>query len=88
MSFFPKHGHMLLSSSLDGTLKMWAVYESCLGGRGLMRTYSGQKDAVCDHCFNATGDEFTFSSYDITIRVWDAESDQTIISLSNRSTAN
>ncbi|GBG34564.1 Guanine nucleotide-binding protein subunit beta-2-like 1 [Hondaea fermentalgiana] len=89
IEFFPKYGHMLLSSSLDCTLKIWAVYESCLGGgRGLMRTYKGHKEPIRDHVFNKSGDKFVSSSYDRTMRVWDTETGQAIISIGIGSVAN
>ena len=67
--FFPNYGHVLLSCSLDHTVKLWDVHNSykCL------QTYLGHTNAVRDIVWSADGTQFLSCSYDRLIRQWDAE---------------
>lgn len=69
LRLFPTTGHLLLSASLDGTCKIWDVYN-----RRAMRTYRGHTEAVRDVNFTPNGRTFASTGFDRFVRVWDAES--------------
>lgn len=54
IEFFPRYGHLLLSCSLDNTVKIW----DCFHDRSLLRTYSGHGKAVKDISFSHDGRQF------------------------------
>jgi len=88
VEFFPQFGHLLLSASLDTTLRIWGIYENGIGGgRTLMRTYEGHTGPVRESCFSAQGTKFLSSSYDKTCRLWDTETGASIMSFTNGAVA-
>lgn len=80
IAFFPGYGHLLLSASMDGSVKIWDVN----GGRGQRRTYLGHSAAVRDVQFNEDGKQFLSAGYDRFIRQWDTETGQCISTFTNR----
>lgn len=76
--FFPKHGHLLLSASMDSKVKIWDVFNS---GK-CMRTYMGHGTAVRDISFSNDGTKFLSSSLDKNIKYWDTETGQVISTFS------
>ncbi|RAL11368.1 WD40 repeat domain-containing protein [Aspergillus homomorphus CBS 101889] len=69
LRFFPRAGHLLLSSAADGQAKIWDAYHS----RELLRTFSGHSKAITDTDFHPTGTTFLTASYDRQIKLWDTE---------------
>ncbi|QKX53742.1 uncharacterized protein TRUGW13939_00822 [Talaromyces rugulosus] len=69
LRFFPKTGHLLLSSAADGKAKIWDVYHQ----RELLRTFSGHSKAISDTNFHPTGKTFLTASYDRQMKLWDTE---------------
>ncbi|KAI9747453.1 MAG: hypothetical protein M1815_004215 [Lichina confinis] len=69
LRFFPRSGHILLSSSADSKIKIWDVYHE----RELLRTNSGHTKSVTDVCFNVDGRQFLSASYDRQMKLWDTE---------------
>lgn len=65
----PKTAHLLLSSSMDGRVKLWEVYKE----RRCIRTYLGHRQAVKDVGFNNDGTQFLSAAYDRYIKLWDTE---------------
>ncbi|CAM9121899.1 unnamed protein product [Discosporangium mesarthrocarpum] len=80
ISFFPGYGHLLLSGSMDSTVKMWDVNK----GRGQRRTYRGHSAAVRDVAFSNDGHQFLSAGYDRFVRLWDTESGQCRSTFTNR----
>lgn len=80
ISFFPGYGHLLLSASMDSSVKIWDVN----GGRGQRRTYMGHSAAVRDVQFSIDGKQFLSAGYDRFIRQWDTETGQCIATFTNR----
>eukprot|EP01130_Rhizamoeba_saxonica_P013283 TRINITY_DN565_c0_g1_i1.p1 TRINITY_DN565_c0_g1~~TRINITY_DN565_c0_g1_i1.p1 ORF type:complete len:525 (-),score=133.04 TRINITY_DN565_c0_g1_i1:33-1607(-) len=72
--FFPDYGHLLLSSSMDKTVKIWETD----GQRKCMQTYHAHKKAVKDICFSNDGRQFLSCGYDKYTRLWDTETGQCI----------
>lgn len=80
VKFFPEHGHLLLSASLDNTVKLW----DAVGRNKCVQTYSGHSNSVRDVCFNTDGTQFLSCSYDRLIRLWDTETGQVIVTFKCR----
>jgi pre-mRNA-processing factor 17 len=82
IQFFPKSGHMLLSASMDHTVKIWGV-----GGqnRRCMRTYAGHKGAVRAVEFHPDGSTFLSASFDKYVKLWDTETGKCISRHTNQS---
>lgn len=80
IAFFPGYGHLLLSASMDGSVKIWDVN----GGRGQRRTYLGHSAAVRDVQFSNDGKEFLSAGYDRFVRQWDTETGQCVATFTNR----
>ena len=70
LKFFPTSGHVLLSASADGKVKLWDVYHA----RELLRTYAGHGGkSVVDVDFSPDGRRFLSAGYDRQMKVWDTE---------------
>eukprot|EP00002_Diphylleia_rotans_P037801 TRINITY_DN8490_c0_g1_i2.p1 TRINITY_DN8490_c0_g1~~TRINITY_DN8490_c0_g1_i2.p1 ORF type:complete len:551 (-),score=99.59 TRINITY_DN8490_c0_g1_i2:422-2074(-) len=80
--FFPESGHLLLSASMDNTVRIWDVFNS----KKCLRTYSGHSKAVRDICFTNDGRQFLSCGYDKLVRLWDTESGQCISTFTNNRT--
>lgn len=65
LRFFPDSGHLLLSASADGKVKIFDVYHQ----RELLRTYSGHQKSVSDISFNYDGSRFMSGSFDRQMKV-------------------
>eukprot|EP00842_Homolaphlyctis_polyrhiza_P006398 jgi/Hompol1/675/HPOL_000987-RA len=69
--FFPSSAHLLLSASMDGTVKLWDAYHD----RRCLRTFMGHSKGVRDITFSNDGTKFLSASYDKWIKLWDTETD-------------
>ncbi|OAF69363.1 Pre-mRNA-processing factor 17 [Intoshia linei] len=69
MLWFPKSAHLILTASVDTTIKLWEVYKS----RRCVMTFNGHNKAVRDICFNRSGKQFASCGYDKYVRLWDTE---------------
>ena len=69
LKLLPRSGHLLLSASLDTTVKLWDVYHQgqCL------RTFKGHSKAVRDIAFSNDGRRFLSAGYDRQVKLWDTE---------------
>lgn len=83
IKYFPKTAHLLLSSSLDGKVKLWEMYKE----QRCIMTYSGHKQGVKDICFNNTGDKFVTASYDRYMKLWDTETGNCVRKFTNNKMA-
>jgi pre-mRNA-processing factor 17 len=74
VKFIPIYGHLLLTGSIDHTVKIWDVFNN----RHCVQTYAGHTNAIRDICWNYDGTEFLTCSYDRLIRQWDTETGKVI----------
>jgi len=81
--WFPSSAHLIMSGSLDATVKLYEVY----GKRRLVRTFTGHKQAIRDVNFNNDGGKFLTASYDRYIKMWDTETGQVTGRFSNKKMA-
>ncbi|KAJ2882289.1 hypothetical protein IWW38_005679, partial [Coemansia aciculifera] len=70
--FIPDSGHLLLSSGMDGQVKIFDTHSSL----SLLRTYTGHSKAVRNITFAPSGTSFLSSSYDTFTKLWDTETGQ------------
>lgn len=77
---FPLTGHLILSSSMDGKVKIWETY----GKRRLLRTYCGHNKGVRCLDFTHDGKKFMSGAYDRMMKLWDTETGQAIQKFSNK----
>lgn len=80
IEFMPVKGHLLLSGSMDHTVKIWDVYKN----RKLKRTYYGHSGAVRDINFSSDGRTFLSCGFDRFVRLWDTETGQCLNTFTNR----
>ncbi|PWY96848.1 WD40 repeat-like protein [Testicularia cyperi] len=78
LELFPRSGHLLLSASMDATVKLWDLYR----GGGCLRTFMGHTKAVRDVAFSNDGTRFLSASYDRKIKLWDTETGACLSSFS------
>lgn len=81
--WFPSSAHLIMSGSMDATVKLYEVY----GKRRLIRTFTGHKQAIRDVNFNNSGSRFLTASYDRYIKMWDTETGQVCGRFSNKKMA-
>ncbi|KAJ2517952.1 hypothetical protein GGI11_001800 [Coemansia sp. RSA 2049] len=67
--FIPASGHLLLSSGMDGMVKLFDAH----GSLALLRSYGGHSLGVRDISFAPDGRSFLSSSYDGLTKLWDTE---------------
>ena len=82
IKWFPKSAHLLLSCSVDKTIKIWEVYNE----RRCLRSYMGHKEAVRDISFNNDGTQFLSCGYDKYIKIWDTETGECLSRFTNGKT--
>ena len=73
--FFPFTSHLLLSASMDHTVKIWRAS----GDYRCLRTYTGHAEAVRDISFSHDGLHFLSVSYDRHVKLWDTETGQCVL---------
>jgi pre-mRNA-processing factor 17 len=69
VEMFPTYGHMILSSSLDTTLRVWSLS----GDRQCLQTYIGHTQGVRDCTFTRDGLKFVSACYGRRLKLWDTE---------------
>jgi len=74
IQFIPKTGHILLSCSMDATIKLWDV----MNHRKCIRTCSGHERGVRNIYFNNDGSRFISTGYDKWIKIWDTETGKVV----------
>ncbi|KAK5666727.1 hypothetical protein BDV3_005997 [Batrachochytrium dendrobatidis] len=72
--FFPSTAHLLLSASMDSTVRLWDVYND----RSCLRSFHGHSKGIRDIDFNNSGSRFLSASYDKFLKLWDTETGQCI----------
>jgi pre-mRNA-processing factor 17 len=77
--FFPRTAHLVLSSSLDGKVKLWEIYNE----KRCVLTYSGHVQGVRTICFDRTGARFVSGSYDKYVKLWNTETGQCLQRFTN-----
>jgi pre-mRNA-processing factor 17 len=82
IKFFPVYGHLILSASMDNTIKIWGTAED---NRVLIRTYHGHQKAIRGISFSSDGKQFASCSYDKTVKLWDTEYGKVIGTYTNGS---
>eukprot|EP01080_Neovahlkampfia_damariscottae_P001804 gene1804-946_t len=70
LEFFPKYGHLVLSCSMDETIKIFDVMDR----KTLIRDYIGHTQPVSCIGFQSDGKVFASGSHDKLCRLWDVES--------------
>jgi len=83
--FFPHFGHLLLSSSMDSSLKLWTIPD-LRNTRDFERsrcavTYRSHGKAVRDVSFSHNGELFVSASFDGSTKVWNTETAAVLRSL-------
>lgn len=68
LSFSP-NGHLLVSSAIDGIIRLWDLRMS-----KLFKSYRGHRDIVNHVSFNLDGSIVSSTSFDQTIKLWPVES--------------
>lgn len=76
----PAYGHLLLSGSMDNTVRIWDVYNE----RKCKRIYEGHSAAVRGINFSNDGRQFLSCGFDRFIHLWDTETGQSIKAFTNR----
>lgn len=76
----PTYGHLLLSGSMDHTVRIWDVYNE----RKCKRVYEGHTGAIRAINFSNDGKQFLSCGFDRFIQLWDTETGQSIKSFTNR----
>lgn len=80
IELFPSYGHLLLSGSMDHTVRIWDVYNE----KHCKRVYEGHSGAVRGINFSNDGKQFLSCGFDRFIQLWDTETGQSIKSFTNR----
>ncbi|POM59915.1 Pre-mRNA splicing factor, partial [Phytophthora palmivora] len=80
IELFPKYGHLLLSGSMDNTVRIWDVYNE----RKCQRVYEGHSGAVRAINFSNDGKQFLSCGFDRFIQLWDTETGQAVNSFTTR----
>jgi pre-mRNA-processing factor 17 len=69
IELFPQVGHLLLSSDLEGKVKIWDVYNK----RRVLRTIMAHPQGVTAINFSSNGSQFLTASHDRSTKLWDTE---------------
>lgn len=77
---FHKEGHLMLSCSLDKTIKIWDIARN----KKCIQTYNGHSNTVRDICWSLDGTSFLSTSYDRIIRHWDTETGKVLCTFTCR----
>jgi pre-mRNA-processing factor 17 len=74
--FFPSSGHLLLTASASGKVKLFDMLNKDGHKRELLRTYTGHNKSANDIDFSNDGIDFLTASYDRNMKLWDTETGQ------------
>lgn len=69
VEMFPVFGHLVLSCSLDTTIRIWSLF----GDMQCLQTYIGHTSGVRDCAFIPDGSKFGSVCYGKRLKIWDTE---------------
>ncbi|KAH0788255.1 WD40 repeat-like protein [Histomonas meleagridis] len=69
VEMFPTYGHLILSCSLDTTIRIWSLS----GDRQCIQIYIGHKQGVSDCRFSRDGFRIASCCYGKALKLWDTE---------------